>query len=110
MITDADVKKLKQVFATKDDLKAMEKRFDSKFASKDDLKLVKDDLKAMEARQDKKYASKDDLTRGLEETKTAVVKEVTDYLQNNVINFLSEHEIRLDRLEKTVGGFPPLAS
>jgi len=28
MITDKDVKKLKEVFATKDDLKALDKRFD----------------------------------------------------------------------------------
>lgn len=34
MITDADIKKLKAVFATKDDLKAMEQRFDKKFATK----------------------------------------------------------------------------
>ena len=69
----------------------------------------------MLTKQDKKFliatfVSKDDFKKGLNETKTAVVKEITDYLQNNVINLLSEHDARLDRLEKTVGGFPPLAS
>ncbi len=54
MITDADVKKLKSVFATKDDLK-----------------------------------------RSLDDTKKEIVKELT---------------VGLDRLEKTVGGFPPLTS
>ena len=103
MITDADIKKLKQVFATKDDLKSMEARQDKKYATKDDLK-------SMEARQDKKYATRDDLKRSLDDTKKDIVKELTDYMQNNVINLLSEHEVRLDRLEKTVGGFPPLTS
>ena len=68
MITDADIKKLTAVFATKDDLVAMEKRL-----------------------------------------KREIVKEVVDYLQNNIIPILNEHERRLDRLEKHVGGFPAIA-
>ena len=36
MITDKDIKKLKQVFATKDDLKSL--------ASKDDLIIFKDEI------------------------------------------------------------------
>ena len=89
MITDTDVRKIKDsfkdTFATKDDLKAMEKRLDAKLATKDDLK------------------------RGLAETKTSIVEELTEYLQNNIILILSKHERRLDRLEKTVGGFPPIS-
>ena len=54
MITDVDIKKLSKVFATKDDLKAMEARQDAKFATKDDLK-------AMEARQNAKFATKIDI-------------------------------------------------
>ena len=38
MITNQDVKKLKSVFATKDDLKSMEDRQNKRFATKDDLK------------------------------------------------------------------------
>lgn len=95
MLTKQDKKFLTATFASKDDLKAMEVRQDKKYATKDDLK---------------QFATKDDLKKGLDETKTAVVKEITDYLQNNVINLLSEHDTRLDRLEKTVGGFPPLPS
>lgn len=68
MITDADIKKLKAVFATKDDLVVMEKR------------LKKD-----------------------------IVKDVVDYLQNTILPILNEHEKRLDRLEKHVGGFPAIA-
>lgn len=86
MITDTDINKLTKVFATKDDLKAMEDR------------------------QDRKYATKDDLKQELENTKKDIVQEITDFLQDNILNLLNEHERRLDRLEKTVGGFPPLTS
>ena len=58
MITDTDITKLKTVFATKDDLQAMEARQDKKYATKNELK---GELKAMEARQDKKYATKNEL-------------------------------------------------
>jgi hypothetical protein len=44
MLTNSDIKKLKRIFATKDDLK--------KFATKDDLK---------------KFATKEDLRKGLME-------------------------------------------
>lgn len=45
MITDADVKKLKAVFATKDDLVGMEKRQDKKFKSINaTLKQIKNSL------------------------------------------------------------------
>ena len=88
MITDADIRRIKEsfkdTFTTKDDLKAMEKRLDVKFTTKDDLK------------------------KWLAEIKTSIVEELTEYLQNNIILILSKHERRLDRLEKTVGGFPPI--
>ena len=51
MITDVDIKKMKRVFATKEDLKGMSNRFDKKFATKEDLKM------ALE-----KYATKTDLS------------------------------------------------
>ena len=53
MITNDDVKKLKTVFATKDDLKKfatnddlkrLEQKIDVKFASKDDLRKTKQEL------------------------------------------------------------------
>jgi len=71
--------------------------------TKQDRQLLIQDMKEV-------FVTKDDLKKGLEQTKAAVVKEITDYMQNNVINLLSEHDTRLDRLEKTVGGFPPLVS
>ncbi len=106
MITDADIKKLKAVFATKDDLKAMEHRQDQKFATKDDLK-------AMEHRQDQKFATKKDLDKTIRAAETrlreAIVKDIADMLQESVIKILNEHEVRLDRLEKRVGGFSGLS-
>ena len=56
----------------------------------------------------KTFPTKNDLKKGLYETRQGVVKDVTDYLQQNVIPVLNEHEARLDRLEKTVGGFRPI--
>ena len=44
MITDVDIKKMKRVFATKEDLKGMSNRFDKKFATKDDLSIVSTEL------------------------------------------------------------------
>ena len=55
MITDKDIKKLKEAFATKDDLKS--------FATKDDLRsfATKDDLKSFATKDDlKSFATKDD--------------------------------------------------
>ena len=44
-ITDNDLKKLKTVFATKDDLKNLELKIDGKFADLDNTFATKDDLK-----------------------------------------------------------------
>ena len=86
-------------FATKDDLVAMEKRFDAKFATKDDLK---------------KFATKDDLNRfatknDLKQMKKEIIDDIADMIENKIVKILNEHEMRLDRLEKRVGGFPPIA-
>ncbi len=110
MITDADVKKLKAVFATKDDLVAMEKRFDRKFATKDDLKrfATKDDLKRF-ATKDDLMSIKSDMVSMEIRLKKEIVGAVVDYLQHNIIPILNEHDKRLDRLEKHVGGFPAIA-
>ncbi len=99
MITDADIRKLKKVFATKDDLLGMESRFNRKFATKDDLKA---------------FATKADIANALkameERLRRDIVKDVADMLQDSVIKILNQHEYRIDRLEKHVGGFPPIPS
>ncbi|MDA1316840.1 MAG: hypothetical protein O3B87_02330 [bacterium] len=68
MITDADIQKLAQVFATKDDLKGMEANIRRDMATKDDLKrfATKDDLE--------RFASKDDLEQ-MQETIINTMKE-----------------------------------
>lgn len=104
MITDNDIEKLKKVFATKDDLASMEKRQDTKYATKDDLKsfATKDDLKS--------YPTKGDLTKAFEENNKIILKGVAEYLESAIIRILNDHEKRIDRLEKSVGGFPPITS
>ncbi len=72
MITDADIKKMKKVFVTKDDLQAMEKRQDQKYASKDDLKA---------------------------QTKE-IITGVADYIADSLNPELEEHDRRLDRIDK----------
>lgn len=86
MITDDDIKKLKSVFATKDDL--------NRFATKDDLN---------------RFATKDDLVAMEKRLKKEIVDDMEDYIQNNVVTLLNQHERRIDRLEKHVGGFPAIA-
>ena len=100
MITDADIKKLQAVFATKEDLKAMESRFNDKFATKEDLKAFKT-----------KIIDEIDIKLRTMETRLRknIVKDVADMLQDSVIKILGEHEQRLDRLEKHIGGFPSIS-
>ena len=99
MITKKDasflITEMKKVFVTKDDLKTEL----SKFVTKDDLK------KELSA-----YATRNEMQRLFKDFADKIVKDVADMLQTSVINLLSEHEKRLDRLEKTAGGFPPITS
>ncbi len=103
MITNADIIKLKKVFATKEDLVAMEKRQDEKFATKDDLTkfATKDDLKG--------YANKEDIIK----FKDAILKEIRDMRDEValVIGYkdqIEDHEDRIDVLEKVVKISPSL--
>jgi 23S rRNA maturation-related 3'-5' exoribonuclease YhaM len=93
MITDQDLKKINSL------LTAMEKRQDEKINEK---------LTSMEKRQDEKINAK--LTAMEKRLAEKIVKDVSDMVQSSVIKSLNEHEYRLDRLEKTVGGFPPVGS
>ncbi len=80
MITDRDIKKMKTIFATKDDLKGFTTKDDLKrFATKDDLKqyATKKDFRAMEGRIINKF------------------NEVVDYFDDKIIN----HEKRISTLE-----------
>ena len=69
MITDIDIKKMKRIFATKEDLK--------KFATKKDFELLSNKF-------DKKFATKDQIYSGFEEliefigeTKNDIMKELS---------------------------------
>jgi len=50
------------------------------------------------------FATKNDLGQMKEE----IIQAISDFLSERMIPVLNEHERRLDRLEKTVGGFPPI--
>ncbi len=75
-ITNKDIDKLKEAFATKEDLKRFATKEDLKrFATKDDLKrfATKDDLKRFATKDDlKRFATKEDMDRF--ETKEEAVR------------------------------------
>ncbi|PIP63702.1 hypothetical protein CO165_02355 [Candidatus Roizmanbacteria bacterium CG_4_9_14_3_um_filter_33_18] len=83
MITDKDVKKLKEVFATKDDLKALDKRFDR--IDNNIESLVKDVVTVIEMVGD--------------------TNQKLDKINNKITendDILENHEKRLDKVEDKV--------
>ncbi len=83
MITDADIVKLKSIFATKEDLKGFAAKKDlNRFATKDDLRrfATKEDLK--------RFATKDDLRR------FATKKEVHILLRKELKKYATREEIK----------------
>ena len=86
-----DIKLLKSVFATKNDLSSMEKRQDAKYATKTDLT-------SMEKRQDAKYATKDAVTKGF-----AMVEKRFDDMDAALAKYSTDIETRVQRLENVVG-------
>ena len=83
MITDKDVKKLKEVFATKDDLKALDKRFD--WIDNTIESLVKDVVTVIEMVGD--------------------TNQKLDKINNKITendDILENHEKRLDKVEDKV--------
>jgi hypothetical protein len=95
MITDSDIKKLKAVFATKDDLMSMRSDITS---IKSDITSIKSDITSI----------KSEMISMEKRLKKEIVGDIVTYLQDNIILILNEHEKRLDRLEKHVGGFPSI--
>jgi hypothetical protein len=94
MITDAEIKKMKKVFATKDDLVAMEKRQDKKYASKDDLKDLREQLN-------------DDVDGKLVRQKEQIVKEVGEYIADTIVPMFDKRDTKIARVEKKLN-LPPL--
>jgi hypothetical protein len=68
--------------------------------------LTKSDKQYLQAT----FVTKDEFKVGLAETTKYIIKEITDFLHEKIILVLEQHERRLDRLEKTVGGFPPITA
>lgn len=98
MITDADIKKMKAVFATKEELKALE----SKMATKKELKSL--DIKV-----DRGFV---DIIEFIGETEDKIIKELNDFrgevneFRNEMRDInrthqstLNNHEVRIAHLE-----------
>lgn len=79
MITDADVKKLKKVFATKDDLKL--------YATKDG---VREDIRNL----------KEDLLDAMDQQKKEIIESVAEVIREGINPILDDHEGRIAKLEK----------
>lgn len=80
MITDADIKKMKAVFATKDDLKSFATKEDLKsFATKEDLKsfATKGDLKSLDKRLDQMDKKFDNLANNQQRNTEELVELIT---------------------------------
>ncbi|MEK7495709.1 MAG: hypothetical protein AAB788_04155 [Patescibacteria group bacterium] len=80
MITDADIKKMKAVFATKEDLKAMDKRIDSLSNSQ---RQNTEDLIEL-------------ITSGFDRTEKAI-RMISDHDE-----IIENHERRLDKIEDKI--------
>ena len=80
MITDADIKKMKAVFATKEDLKAMDKRIDSLSNSQ---RQNTEDLIEL-------------ITSGFDRTEKAI-RMISDHDE-----IIETHERRLDKIEDKI--------
>lgn len=94
MITDADIKKMKKVFTTKDDLVAMEKRQDKKYTTKDYLKDLRGQLN-------------DDIDGKLVHQKQEIVKEVGEYIVDAIVPMFDTRDKQIARIEKKIG-LPPV--
>jgi len=104
MITDADIAKLQQVFATKDDLKSFATKDDLKsFATKKDLQkfATKDDLVLMENGIRRDMATKDDI-RSLRADMSDFKEEIIGCITEEILNLhevFGRHDERIQSLE-----------
>lgn len=80
-------------FVTKEDLKNELKEFKKEFKEE----LIEDFKKI--------FATKEDL----QTMKKDILDGVAEYLESRIITILNGHEVRIDRLEKHAGGFPPVS-
>lgn len=87
MITDKDVKKLKEAFkdtfATKEDLHAIEKRQDAKFATKEDLKELKVDFFVE-----------------LSKTRKGIIDDIETLISETLFPYIDKQDKRIAAIEK----------
>ena len=95
MITIDDIKKMKAVFATKEDLKALRKEFVNKFATKDDLK-------SLDSKMNNGFG---EIIEFIGEVKNDIMKELGEFrnemrdINRNNQSVLNNHEVRIAHLE-----------
>lgn len=99
MITDADIKKMKSVFTTKEELKLVFNKFDAKFSTKEDLKTL-------DSKVDRGFAEIIDF---IGETRDNIVtllsKQINDFrdemrdITRTHQSTLNNHEARIAHLE-----------
>ena len=87
MITDIDIKKMKKVFVTKDDLQSMEKRQNERFATKDDLKDLRSQLN-------------DDIDGKLVKQREEIVESVAEYIADTIVPMFEKRDKKITRIEK----------
>ncbi len=99
MITDADIKKMKKVFATKDDVKF--------FATKDDLKAfatqeyVDERFKRLFKYLDQRFEPLDKLVKGFDEFKDKVFINL-DWLTGKYNKFEEEHTVLTEQNSRNI--------
>jgi len=107
MLTNEEIKKIREGLATKEDLKIFASKNDlESFAAKDDLKrfATKDDLKNFATKVDLKYfATKKDLKK----LENRIIKKLNEIIHVFDREILEARE-RLDRLEQKLN-LPPLS-
>lgn len=87
MITDADIKRMKAVFATKEDLKSL---------------ATKEELKSLDSKMDRGFI---EIINFIGETKSDIMKELNDFrvemrdINRNNQSTLNNHETRIAHLE-----------
>lgn len=95
MITDKDISKLKETFATKEDLKHFATKEDlanlsNTFATKDEFKELKDDVVIIKETTQGLVSSVDKILKKLDEQEYAVLK-FNDSKQDQKLKELAEH-------------------
>jgi len=101
MITDADIKKMKRVFATKEDLRNLSNKFEAKFATKDQLSDTTKEL------VDLIYSVRSELKGDLVNFKDSILSEIIKLREDITVvigysDRIEDHDKRIEKLETIV--------